>query len=107
MYTLETEEMTPEGATKAKIDKVLKNYPGDVYYHKPVMNGMGVPTLDYVGCACGKFFAIEAKAPGKKPTARQEITMADMRAAGAKVFFCDGDTTELEQWLDKCWPDKY
>lgn len=89
--------MTPEGRTKAKVKRVLGK-PG-IYFHMPVQNGMGAPTLDFVGCAAGQFFAIETKAPGKKPTPRQEITISQMQAAGGKVFVIDGDTTELEAWL--------
>ena len=88
---------TPEGIVKDKVKKVLKRC--GVYYHMPVVNGLGKPTLDFVGCADGGFFAIETKAPGKKPTPRQELTIAEMRAAGGKVFVIDGDTTELEAWL--------
>ena len=89
--------MTPEGRVKAKVKRVLGK-PG-IYHHMPVQNGMGKPSLDFIGCAYGNFFAIETKAPGKKPTERQEITIAEIRAAGGKVFVIDGDTTELESWL--------
>jgi hypothetical protein len=80
---------TPEGKVKALTKRLFKElqregYP--LYYHMPVQNGMGAPTLDFVGCANGAFFAIETKAPGKNPTARQESTIKAMRDAGAEVF---------------------
>lgn len=94
---------TPEGKVKAKVRLALrtlqdKGYP--VYYHMPVQNGMGAPTLDFIGCIKGQFFAIETKAPGKKPTERQENTIAEMRKAGAHVFVYDGSNPEvLAGWL--------
>lgn len=89
--------MTPEGAVKTKIKKVL-NRPF-LWYDMPVPGGYGKSSLDFVGFFLGHGFAIEAKAPGKKPTSRQEGTIADIEASGAKVFVIDGDTTELEIWL--------
>jgi hypothetical protein len=93
--------MTPEGKIKAKIDKLLKKY-SYVYYHKPVMNGMGAPTLDYVGCANGRYFAIEAKAAGKTLTDRQRQTMLTIEAAGGDVFLISNDAQLefLTGWLD-------
>lgn len=88
---------TPEGKVKDKVKKVLMQY--GAYWHCPVQNGLGAPTLDFVGCYRGRFYAIETKAPGKKPTPRQELTITGMRAAGAAVFVIDGDTRLLENWL--------
>jgi len=94
---------TSEGKVKLQVKRALKmlqdrGYP--VYYHMPVQNGMGKPTLDFIGCIKGQFFAIETKAPGKKPTERQEGTIADMRKAGANVFVYDGSNPEvLAGWL--------
>lgn len=89
--------MTPEGRIKEKVKKILKASP-QCYYHMPVQNGMGAPTLDFVGCSFGRYFAIETKAPGHKPTPRQEATIAAMRAAGAEVFVIDGNEGQYK-WL--------
>lgn len=80
---------TPEGKVKDKVKAVFKRC--GVYYHMPVQNGMGEPTLDFVACVNGRFFAVETKAPGKKPTQRQLITMDKMRASGAYVFVVSDD----------------
>ena len=90
--------MTPEGRVKAKVKKLLKGY--NLYSNWPVPCGYGTPMLDCVGCFLGLFFSIETKAPGGKPTPRQQQTIEEQRRAGAKVFVIDGDTTELEEWLD-------
>ncbi len=82
---------TPEGRVKATVKKLLQGH--GVYYHMPVQNGMGKPTLDFIGCSNGRFFAVETKAPGKKPTDRQQTTIEEMRAAGGTVFVID--TTDL------------
>lgn len=91
--------MTPEGKVKKQIDAVLKKY--GVYSFKPVQNGMGKPGLDYhcVLPPYGLAVMIEAKAPGKKPTARQKLTIKEIEQAGGKVFVCDGNIKELETFI--------
>lgn len=83
---------TPEGRVKDVVKKILKRFE-NVYYHMPVQNGMGEPTLDFIGSCNGHFFAIETKAPGKKPTERQQLTMGNMLAGGAVVFVVDDDAS--------------
>lgn len=89
---------TPEGKVKAKVSGLLKATPG-IYYHMPVPGGFGGTTLDYIGCHRGRFFAIETKKPGGKPTDRQKQIISQIEQAGGKTFVVDGDTTELELWL--------
>ena len=95
---------TPEGKVKRKVSGLLKATP-DVFYDMPVPSGYGGSTLDYIGCHRGAFFAVETKAPGKKPTARQKQIIAAMERAGGKVFVID-DThdealEELRTWLNR------
>lgn len=92
--------MTPEGKIKEGVKKVLKKH--GAYYHMPVMNGMGAPTLDFIGCHNGWFFAIETKAPGGKPTQRQQHTIEAMKAAGGAVFVvsCEEEIRALDAELD-------
>ncbi len=96
---------TPEAKVKAKVKNIFRNLQHEgyeIYYHMPVQNGMGAPTLDFVGCFRGQFFAIETKAPGKKPTDRQLDTIAQMERAGAKVIVYDGtDNAGFGDWLSK------
>ena len=89
--------MTPEGKVKEQVKKLLKKY--GVYWHMPVQNGMGAPSLDLICCVRGRYLAIETKAPGKKPTPRQEVTMYEILKAGGTVYVIDGDTAELEHFL--------
>jgi hypothetical protein len=64
------------------------------------VTGYGIPGLDFYVCAFGKFLAIETKAPGKKPTSRQTLTINELCRAGAKVFVIDSmDTSALKAWL--------
>ncbi len=83
---------------KAKIKKLLNKY--GAYSHMPVQNGMGAPTLDFVCCYGGLYLAIEAKAPGKKPSARQLKTMSQISAAGG-VALCVGTNDEQFEALEK------
>lgn len=90
---------TPEGKVKAGIKRVLKEH--GAYWHCPVQNGMGSPSLDFIGCHYGFFFSIEAKAGNKQPTPRQETTISEMHAAKGKVFVINEVTgiEELDAWL--------
>ena len=78
---------TPEGKVKDVVKEEL-NHIG-AYWHMPVQNGMGRPSLDFNGCYKGMFFAIETKAPGKEPTPRQLITIREIEQAGGLVFVID------------------
>ncbi len=92
---------TPESKVKIKVKKILMEY--RAYQHWPVQNGMGAPTLDCIACYRGMYLAIETKAPGKKPTERQKMTIRHMQDAGAAVFVIDGQEgyNNLTDWLQK------
>jgi len=91
--------MTPEGVVKAKIKKLLKRY--DLYVDMPVPYGYGKSSLDFVGCHQGRYFAIEAKAPGKQPTKLQQLTIGQIQRAGGMVFVISDQTglNMLDAWL--------
>ena len=72
---------TPEGKIKDKVKAALKEF--SAYYHMPVQNGMGKPTLDFICCHKGRFLGIEAKADKGHLTTRQQMTIDEMRAPGA------------------------
>lgn len=95
---------TPEGKVKSDVKKVLDKFKSDIDGFWPVPAGYGESHLDYVGCMCGRFFSIETKAPGKKPTARQAHRIDNVKRAGGLAFVIDGtaNTTtcaELEATL--------
>lgn len=89
---------TPEGRVKKKVSTFLKSVEG-IYYFMPVPSGYGESSLDYLGCYRGRFFAIETKKPGGKPTERQEKIIALIKRSGGAVFVIDGDITELTDWI--------
>lgn len=92
--------MTPEGRVKADVRAILKAH--NAYWFCPVQNGMGAPGLDFMHIQIPGLpvFAIETKAPGKKPTKRQTRTINEIREAGGVVFVIDGTSfEELRQWL--------
>lgn len=90
---------TPESKVKAAVKKALAAH--NVYAHWPVQNGMGAPCLDCHGCSGGRYFAVETKAPGKKPTPRQEKTIEDIQRAGGTVFVISGSDgiVAFSAWL--------
>ncbi len=85
--------MTPEGKIKEKVKRLLKEF--GIYYHMPVMNGMGAPTLDFDATAWGFSLVIETKAPKEYPTERQLVTMQEQSEAGAFVFVVRDDESLL------------
>ncbi len=91
---------TPEGKVKKKVSKLLKDM--GAYYFMPVQAGYGSTTLDYLVCFHGEFIAIETKAPGKKMSARQELTAELIAEAGGVVFVIsdDGTLAALALYLD-------
>jgi hypothetical protein len=93
--------MTPEGKIKLEVKKILKKF--GAHYIMPVQNGLGTPTLDFHCCFFGRYFAIETKAPGNKPTPRQERTLVKITRGPSygKTFVIDGEEglLELLDWL--------
>lgn len=77
--------MTAEGWIKKIVKEMLDLHPR-AYYHMPVQNGMGSPTLDFICCVNGRYVAIETKAPGKRMTDRQELTAKEIEAGGGVVY---------------------
>lgn len=94
---------TPEGKVKDKVKRVLKAHGDGVYSFWPVQTGMGAKTVDCLVCAHGHYAAIETKAPGKKPTPLQDLTLRQVRAAGGATFVIDNvdGTGELEAFLQR------
>ncbi len=76
-----------EKTIKTAVKKRLKEI--GAFQHWPVQMGMGAPILDCIGCLTGLYFAVETKRPGEVPTDLQNITAAQIRAAGGLVFVID------------------
>lgn len=90
-------DMTPEGKVKLKVKKLLTE--AGAYQHWPVQTGYGVPCLDCHACIFGRYVGIETKALGKKPTVRQNKTIADIKDSYGLTLVIDGDTTALENLI--------
>lgn len=92
---------TPEGKVKKMVRAVLEEFGGesvndDYVVHRlkqywPVPAGYGASDLDCIVCYYGRTIAIETKAPGKRPTPRQQLTIAQYKGAGGMVFVIDGE----------------
>lgn len=86
---------TPEGRLKDSIKLYLKQL--GCYQFMPVQTGYGTQSVDFLCCVptmhnggrVGRFLAIETKAPGKKPTPRQELCLKQVAEAGGVGFYCD------------------
>ena len=90
--------MTPEGGTKRLIYALLAEY--DILSAGAMSIG-GLP--DVVGHYLGMFFAIEAKALGKKPSGLQALQISAIASSGGAVFVVDGEATlkAFQEWLEK------
>jgi hypothetical protein len=84
---------TPERKVKKKAVEALKAL--GAYYFYPVTGGFGgsgVP--DIIGCYNGRFFGIECKANGNKPTALQEMNLLKIKAQGGIALVIDESNVE-------------
>ena len=69
--------MTPEAKVKRVVTKHLKSV--GAYYFFPATGGYGKSGVpDIVGCFRGKFFGIECKAGGNKPTPLHEKNLREI-----------------------------
>ena len=78
---------SPESYEKDDIKKFLATLGEDCWYFMPYMRGMGkngVP--DIVGCYKGRFFSIEVKREGARPTTLQNRRMAEIQTASGYAF---------------------
>jgi hypothetical protein len=100
--------MTPEGRLKEKVKQLLKKR--NAWFYMPVQNGMGkVGIPDFMGTYRGLFFAVETKAPNKKPTTEeqrwnkatpnQQMRIEEIRDAGGVAIVAD-DISQVEQMLE-------
>lgn len=107
--------VTPEGKIKKLVNKVLDEFAetipvtisgydtGDelsimdafatktLYRYWPVPAGYGASSLDCIVVYYGLAIAIETKAPGKRPTPRQKLTIAEIKSAGGIVLVIDSE----------------
>lgn len=107
-------KLTPENAVKKQITQLLTSY--DIqpaakagtftesagWYYAAVQGPLSVRGIpDFIGHYHGRFWAIEAKAPGKKPTGFQALQIAAIAASSGAVFVVDGEESlkEFETWL--------
>src|SRR6187455_904676 len=99
---------TPEGKVKGQVRSLLAEYQG-IYTYWPVPSGYGKTNLDVLGCYRGRFFLIETKAAGKKPTLRQVEEIQAVDAAMGRTFVITGLNDpvlgELRAWLDQLTKD--
>lgn len=92
--------VTPESKVKAAVVKLLKA--NDVYYFFPATGGYGrsgVP--DIIACVKGRFFGIECKAGGNKPTELQLRELHKINKAGGTTFVIDETNVALIDKLMK------
>lgn len=92
---------TPEGRVKDAIKKVLNE--NGIWYFMPAANGFGkVGVPDFICCWNGKFFAIEAKAKGKREytTANQKNTIEEIRSARGWALVVD-DVEQLKEFINE------
>ena len=76
---------TPEGSTKDKVKAFLKER--GAWF--TVGTGLATLPVDIIGCYRGRFFVIEVKAPGKKPTPKQNLIMEKIVACGGATIWGD------------------
>ena len=86
---------TPESYTRDPVRKYLKSI--GAYRFAPVQMGIGAATLDDLCCIGGRFVGIEYKREGSLPTARQRLTMDEIRRAGGIAVWGDNAEDIIEE----------
>lgn len=80
--------MTPENKVKAKVKKVLQEQ--KIYYAMPATGGYGSSGVpDILVCHEGKFYGLECKANGGKPTALQTDNLERIKSSGGVAVVVD------------------
>ncbi len=83
--------MLLEAKLTKKIKKHLESLKPDVWFYKSSDRySSGIP--DFVGCYKGKFFAIEVKAPGKKPRPLQQFVIDSIKKSEGSCIYVDSFT---------------
>ena len=84
----------------------LKISRAPIYYRMPVPGGYGKSGLDYEGCVCGLFFAIETKSPDEDAdlTQPQRDAALAMWKGGGKVFIISNieGLNAFKRWVEQC-----
>lgn len=79
---------TPEKLVKNKVVAQLKAL--GAYYFYPVTGGFGASGVpDIIVCYKGRFFGLECKAKGNKPTKLQQLNIDKINAAGGIALVID------------------
>ena len=79
---------TPEKLVKNKVVAQLKKL--GAYYFYPVTGGWGASGVpDIIACYRGRFFGIECKTKGNKPTKLQQINLDNIKAQGGAALVID------------------
>lgn len=91
---------TPEKKVKTKVTTQLKAL--GAYYFYPVTSGFGSSGVpDIVGCYKGRFFGIECKANGNKPTTLQRTNLDKIAAQGGIALVIDEtNVSDLNRLLE-------
>ena len=92
---------TPEGKVKAKVKKVLDQL--NCYYFFPATGGFGKSGVpDIIGCLEGRFFGIECKANGGKPTALQLKQLEKIEWNGGLAYVVDeNNVDDLKEEIER------
>lgn len=78
---------SPENYEKTEIRRFLDNLGHDCWHFSPFMGGYGKSGVsDIIGVYRGRFFCIEVKREGKKPTPIQERRMKEVTHAHGCAF---------------------
>ena len=91
--------MTPEAKVKKKVTTILKQL--KAWYFFPMTGGYGKSGVpDIIGCYKGKFFGIECKAGGNKPTPLQTQQLnAIYNSEGISLVINEGNIDDVSESL--------
>lgn len=93
--------MTPEGKVKKKVKDILAR--SNAYYAMTITGGYGNSgTPDFIACIAGKFYGIECKANGNKPTLLQQQHLQKIEdAGGVGIVVDETNVSKLELLIEE------
>lgn len=84
---------------ESKIQADILNWLRKISYVKKIITSNEAGTLDIIGCYKGRFYSIEVKAEGEKPTALQRVNIAEIKKNGGIAFWATS-LQEVQSYFD-------
>lgn len=84
--------------SESQEQKLILEYLRSISYVKKIIVANESGTLDIIGCIKGRFYSIEVKKTGEKPSALQRLNMQKIKEHGGIAFYAT-NKKQVEDYL--------